>query len=677
MEYEELKRHLRHLCFLGFLVSVHVGIEAQSPARGCAEVKIHAGVPTLFVNGLPYPPYAYMSYLGSGKYYREAALSGIHLYNIPAYLGDRGINSGSGIGPFRSALWTGEDTYDFSGLIKDFEEILDADPEAKVIIRLHLDPPLWWEQKNPDVVCELPDGSSFRTSFSSRKWQEEAGEVLRICMEWLLSSAYSDHLIGIHVAGGSTEEWFYHFKEHFYDQNPARLQAFRTWLRVCYKDNTKTLQSAWNNPQADFANAQLADISGKERREEWRDPHSEQNVIDTYHFHAETMADHIAYFCKIVKETSKGCLLTGAFYGYHYFVTDPRRGHGALDKLLACPDLDYLSSPNDYNRVVGEDWPPMAAMESIKLHGKLWLAENDTRTSITTLLKDQAPEVCPPGQYESGVWLGPPDMETSVALLWKNSGRMLTNGYGGWWFDMWGGWFSDPELLEVLKMTQQYHKKYPSREEPMTEAQVCVVVDEKLSFWDGSMGSLSNEILGNRYSLGKTGAPYDLYLRSDVDSLSNRKYQVIWLMGILELKEEELSRVEAWRNHGITVLWTDGNGTSIYKGSKAVSRVDGQLKWQASQLRELWKEAGVHVYLDSDDVLYIGRGWLCIHTLAGGEKVVRFPFNAELFEPLSGEVISESSNHIKLNLKPGSTTLYRVNPIHTKPQHNEITNPDP
>ena len=195
-----------------------------------------------------------------------------------------------------------------------------------------------------------------------------------------------------------------------------------------------------------------------------------------------------------------------------------------------------------------------------------------------------------------------------------------------------------------------------------------MVVDEELSFWDASMGSLTNEILGNRYSLGKTGAPYDLYLRSDFDSLSNSQYRVIWLMGILELKKEELSRVEAWRKQGITVLWTDGNGTSIFKGSEAVSRVDGKLKWQASRLRELWKEAGVHIYLDSDDVLYIGRGWLCVHTLDGGEKVVRFPFLTKLTDPLNGEVFSESTRHIELNLYPGSTTLYRVDPIIIKPE---------
>ncbi len=138
-------------------------------------------------------------------------------------------------------------------------------------------------------------------------------------------------------------------------------------------------------------------------------------------------------------------------------------------------------------------------------------------------------------------------------------------------------------------------------------------------------------------------------------------------MGVLELNEVEISRVEAWRKQGNTVLWTDGNGTTISKPGVAPIYLDGKLKWQASRLRELWKEAGVHLYLDSDDVLYIGRGWLCVHTLDGGEKVVRFPFLAEVTDPFSGEIISDSTHHIELNLNPGSTVLYRVDPLIKKP----------
>ena len=65
----------------------------------------------------------------------------------------------------------------------------------------------------------------------------------------------------------------------------------------------------------------------------------------------------------------------------------------------------------------GKTGPPMAAVQSVQLHGKLWMAENDTRTSLTTLLKDRAPEICPAGQYESKVWLGPPDIESSTGFF--------------------------------------------------------------------------------------------------------------------------------------------------------------------------------------------------------------------------------------------------------------------
>jgi len=633
----------------------------QSKKESYTRVEISNGVPGLVISEKPYPPYAYMSYLGEEKYYKEAADADIHLYNIPAYLGDRGINSNSGIGPFRSAIWIGENEYDYSSLIKDFDTILNADEKAKVIVRLHLDAPLWWEKLNPNETCQLNDSSTLRISYFSETWKKEAGKVLESFTEWLLGYAYSEHLIGIHIAGGFTEEWFYHFKQNFYDENPIRIKTFQKWLRHNYQNNLLELQSAWRNKNITFNTVQLADISGEEKRDEWRNPEKEQNVIDTYRFHSETMADNIAYFCKIVKEKSNGRLLTGTFYGYHYFVTDPRRGHGALAKLLECPDLDYLSSPNVYNRKIGEDWPPMVAIESVHKHGKLWLAENDTRTFKTTLLKDRAPKICPPGQYENEIWQGPNDKETSVAFLWKNLGRMLTKGYGGWWFDMWGGWFSDPDLLNVLKMGQQFFNEYPPQEEIKMNAQVCVIVDEELSFWDASFGKLTENILANRYPLGKTGAPYDLYLRTDLIDFTTNDYRVIWLMGMLELKEGEKEQIEKWKQQGIMVLWTDGTGTRIYNHDADIIYSKYKFKWSNSELREIWKNAGVHFYLETNDVVYAGRKWICIHTLEGGKRTVKLPFYAQVIDPLNNKVIADSTNFIETNLAARSTTLFRLN----------------
>src|SRR3546814_15986425 len=92
-------------CFFISMIFCSTALQAQPFERICSEVRTEGDAPQLFINGKPYPPYAYMSYLGEEKFYAEMAGAGLHLYNIPAYLGDRGINSSSGIGPFRPAIW--------------------------------------------------------------------------------------------------------------------------------------------------------------------------------------------------------------------------------------------------------------------------------------------------------------------------------------------------------------------------------------------------------------------------------------------------------------------------------------------------------------------------------------------------------------------------------------------
>ena len=646
---------------MSILVGLALLSEQVARPAPVAAVRPHQGVPTLFIDGAPYPPFAYMSYLGEKPYYQQAAEAEIHLYCFPAYLGDRGINSNSGIGPFRPGIWRGENEFDFDSIRQDFAALLDADPKALVIIRFHLDPPAWWDQAHPEACCLLPDGTTFRQCFASPIWRQETQRALRTCLTWLLQSQYADHLIGIHVAAGGTEEWFYHFRGPFHDRNPARVTAFRHSLRQTYP-NDAALQQKWHDPNITLQTAQPADISGAAPSNTWRDPSREQHTLDTFRFHARTMVDNIASFCRVVKDTSKGRLLTGAFYGYHYFVTDPRRGHGALHQLLDCPYLDYLSSPNAYRRVPGEDWPPMVALDSIHLHGKLWMAENDTRTSVTTLLKDRRPEICPPGQYDSGVWLGPADMETSVALLFKNTGRMLAHGYGGWWFDMWGGWFSAPELLAVLRGTQELCQRYPLRVIPEMQAQVCVVVDEELCFHDASFGRLTEQILSNRYPLARTGAPYDLYLRQDLPALDLSRYRILWLLGIPERRQTESQRLEAARQAGLSILYTDTQGTQLHWPNDAKQTIPAKFRWTSTELRALWRRAGVHLYSDADDVLYAGRGWLCLHSATGGTRQIRLPFTAEVTNPLTQEVLHPATSTFPIDLPKNATVLLRVIP---------------
>jgi hypothetical protein len=60
-------------------------------------------------------------------------------------------------------------------------------------------------------------------------------------------------------------------------------------------------------------------------------------------------------------------------------------GHLALGKVLASPDVDFLCSPTSYAfREPGGEGTShfMSLLGSVKLHGKLWFDENDIRTSL-------------------------------------------------------------------------------------------------------------------------------------------------------------------------------------------------------------------------------------------------------------------------------------------------------
>jgi beta-galactosidase len=629
-----------------------------------ASVKSTKGLPGLWINGRQTPAFAYMSYLGKSSYYKEVADQGVEIFCLPAYLGDQGINSASGIKPFRPSFWLGDNMFDFDVIQREFETLTQVKPDAKVIVRVHLDAPQWWQRQNPSEVSLLPSGQHLRVSYASEKWRKDAGMTLHALLNWIKKSEFNKNLIGIHVAGGSTEEWFYHYKDHFYDESPARKQLFSKWLRDKYQNRISLLRKAWKLPSVTFENAEPADISGVTRGEGLVVKNENVRLLDTYDFHAYVILDNVRYFSKLVKDNSQGKLLTGAFYGYHLFVHDPRRGHGSLGELLKCPTLDYLSSPNDYKRESGLDWLPMAAIKSVQLHGKLWLAENDTRTSLTRYLRDVAPDINPEGDwYSSGVWKGPETLELSESFLWKNAGRMLAYGYGGWWFDMWGGWFSDPALLSVFRKVNQLSEKFGvTSESPKTNylPEVAVVVDEKLQFYDATMGRITGALLGNRYALGNSGTSFDVYLRSDLDSLKGRGYKTVWYLGLHELTAREKSLISSLQSKTATSLTTGPEGTAIYQRGRLEQTLSGKTSWKADELRQLFGKAGVHVFSDQNDVVYAGNGWLTVHCKEAGERIVRLPKGWEMTEVRSGTNYRVTEGAVTLNAKKGETFLFRI-----------------
>jgi len=79
----------------------------------------------------------------------------------------------------------------------------------------------------------------------------------------------------------------------------------------------------------------------------------------------------------------------------------------------------------------------------------------------------------------------------------------------------------------------------------------------------------------------------------------------------------------------------------------------------ADQLRELCRDAGVHIYCDSGDVLSANESWLMLHTRAAGQKRVTLPKVCKKITEITTEkVVAENTNTFSIDLPKYSTSVF-------------------
>lgn len=79
----------------------------------------------------------------------------------------------------------------------------------------------------------------------------------------------------------------------------------------------------------------------------------------------------------------------------------------------------------------------------------------------------------------------------------------------------------------------------------------------------------------------------------------------------------------------------------------------------ADQLRELYREAGVHVYTDSGDVLSANESWLMLHTRTAGPKQISLPKQCgKITEITTERIIGENTSRFSIDLPKYSTAVF-------------------
>lgn len=547
-------------------------------------VKTVGGKPTLFIDGKITTPLIY-SLASHIKPMRAAtALSQRNL----KYFAESGIDLVE-VETILSDCWRKNGDFSEMPIYAEVAEVVRANPKAKVILRLHLQPPYWWLRDNQDELCKLAEYEmkdngepymiisetcelTYHESFASEKWISDTSEKLALLCERLKNSDMAGHIAGIHVGSGVYSEWHYYGFGGHPDYSPCMQRRFKEFLKEKYR-SAEDLQKAWGNPDVTFETAELPYFGRRfpENDSYFRDPIKDRDVADSLECLQDTVADAVIAFCKVVKESWSG-ILTGAFYGYFFGVFGilaTTGGHLAMRKIYENEKyIDFLCAPLCYytNRRVDGTFFPRGVLESERLNNILWLTEMDS-----------AP-------YEIGIWQrgttikdNSPDVkEKSSFALKRNILGNLTRGMGAWFFDHRtydepvktdylkdAGWWEDERYRKDIKRLREiYDRFYPM--DYKDETDVLLVYDTDV-YYEMARAVFSEETIEPRMNaaISKTGVNFrEIYL-DDLEKVDKTQYKCVVFVNMFLLKGEKRALVEKFvRESSADIVWMFAPGYS-------------------------------------------------------------------------------------------------------------------
>lgn len=703
--------------------------------------RIHSleGKPILLINQTPFSPLIYCSY-GTIS---ERAFHAIELAK------KQGVNFIS---------WCGIDTWitrpdekpDYSWIDQEIERVLARNPDALLIPRISVGTPDWWLEEHPDAVMvykKIENGKWVDTrevvcmagrempSMASEEWVKAAADAMRKLVQHL-EEKFGDHIIGYHPCGQNTGEWFYYdsWEGKLNCFEPVFEKAFRKWLREQYKSEEE-LRKVWGIPDVTFDSVTLPTVEERLNAEFgfFRDPKKERKLIDFHKFQNIVMASALEEFAKVIKEATGGRKLVVFFYGYIFELGAmpygvQQSGHLAFRRLLDSPYIDVFVSPISYgDRGAGGIGAFMTAVDSLPLHNKLWLNEDDHRTHIYNKEREE--------EYKDHFIYG--GSNTPDETYWvhqRNFAHIFPRRMGCWWFDLFAsGWLDDEDIWENLGKLKKIYDSHLTAKSSF-KPEIAVIVDEKSNFYLRQAYPPINAPLLYyiRQALYRLGAPVGFYYLDDLtmgkvpksklyiflncfaltekERLAIRKYcqgsvcvffygnglikdtsldgeNMGELMGVkIRMEKESVKgQVEILAGSPITfgvadfgvdtelcptfypesevevlALYKDNRLPAIWR--KRVKLYDvyyiGTLNISSNLLRNIAKQAGVHIYSENDDVVEADDVFLCISAREEGERIIRLKRRATVEDALTGEVIAKGVKHFKLWMKKGETRLF-------------------
>ena len=541
--------------------------------------------------------------------------------------------------------WVGVDKFDYSLCDKVLENVFASGKVEYFIPRIKLNVPVDWCLAYPTEVCVYEDGPRDAEgikalvgtekqdwlgyesrdgyynangwqdtrpnvggvislqSFSSKKWLDDACEVLSRLIDHIEGSPYGDRIIAYHIAFGACGESMLWGRQSnkFGDYGISNRQHFLDWGIKKYGDDNKVIEN-WGDDAKDCVIPPPQLREGKSFRNE-----SDAWSIDYDLYMGEVTTDAIMRFADVVhSKTDKGF---GTFYGYILYMTRTAyTGHLAFDRLLNSGKVDFFAAPKSYYRSSpGEPGGEMAPAVSVNFTS-LWLDECDIRTHLS-------------GDTIGGV---AKNAEETYAIQLREICKNISHNSGLWYMDLGGNWYNDVGIMkniEKIVSANDKVRKMPYR----TVAEITVIVDE-LSVMKASPQRVRTTEYFIR-ELQLCGAPIDIIFSHDVGKICLDKTKLAVLLTPYYMSEDDVALIKSEISN---------DGRLLFVGQTPVDTKDEYTTHEETEykvLRKIVLEAGVTclapencaVYADERIVSFFPREDMSfIPNISQDKKIIDF-----------------------------------------------------
>ncbi len=622
------------------------------------------GTPDLIVNGENTVPlwFALSDTPGARPWTSYAQKNIVHLKNcgINIVCGDCNLQSG----------WNEDGSIDTSDILNEMENILKANPSAKIIMRLHVNPPYWWLRKNPDELIgyygvESTDSGNYgdrliamdrnhkemRASYASKKFLVDCGKVVTLYCKAVKESSVGEQLLGVQVAYGTCGEW--HWWGNNYEKNggvdygKAMLAYFRNFVFEKYK-TVENLQAAYKTSET-FENVRLA--TPEERHETPNGRFRSARAVDSIICLQKSTTDAISSLCKAVKEADEN-LIAGSFYGSFFGAGDALGGAMfEQERLFNDKNVDFIGATAPYgkNKRCGNFHNYRHLAESMRLNGMLFLNEMDQGYKAHATYRNEEP------LFECE------NEEEYSAVLKRNIMENILRGNGAWYYDHRlmtdsiyekVGYWDKRERLETISELQRVCEELQKKPFVKT-TDVLIVFDGRSRYhFTDSFFKNSYDAFDCLDAIMKSGAGVDFIGLEDIEKCDISRYKCVVFMECLVMERRIYDYIQnTVKNGNRKVVFVDDcglflDGVADERNALILRENCLYLKMpsvDSDYYRNLFEDAGAWIYTHGGEVVVADNEMVMVHSKGIEKTNLRLPF---------GDITIDNGNY--------NTVIYNV-----------------